>query len=91
MTTKVNLTSTEAKPLVKYEDGEHPAGYFIYISVVVMLIYFTGHFCPGIAYAVICVSRFIFCTNISHELVLNGFGWYLKATRDIHLVINTVL
>ena len=54
---KGKYTPSEAKPLVKDEDGEEASGTFSYSSVVGMLLYLLGHTHPEINYAVNCCER----------------------------------
>ena len=85
---KGKYTPSEAKPLVKDEDGEESSGTFSYSSVVGMLLYLSGHTRPDITYAVNCCARYMFCPKRSHELALKRLGCYLKQTRDCSLILN---
>ena len=85
---KGKFTPSEQSPLVKDADGEPPSGMFSYSSVVGMLLYFSGHTRPDIAFAVNCCARYMFIPNISHELALNRLKRYLKNTQDRGLVLD---
>ena len=74
--------------MMKDSDGPAACGSFSYSSVVVMLIYLSGHTFPGIAYAVNCCARYMFCPNHSYETALKRIGRYLKATWDQGLILN---
>ena len=74
--------------MVKCKDLEPPTGYFSYRSVVVMILYFDVNLRPDVAYTVGCGARYMFSPEYSHELAIKKIGWYLKATRDIGLVLN---
>ena len=52
----VKWTPAELKPLVKDADGEPAKEDFSFAGVVEMLLYLTGHSCPGISYAVNCAA-----------------------------------
>jgi len=78
----------EATPLTRDEDGETPQGAFSYASVVGMLLYLSGHTRPDRAYAVNCCARYMFSPRLSHEKALKRIGRYLKATRDMGLVLK---
>ena len=54
-----------------------------------MLLSFSGHTRPDIAFAVNCCEIYMFFTKHSHEEVLKRIGWYLKLSRDRGLVLNT--
>ena len=71
---KGKYTPAEAKPLVKYEDGEAANEGFSYASVVGMLLYLSGHTRPDITYAVNCCARYMFAPKHSHEMALKRIG-----------------
>ena len=85
---KNKFTPSGSSPLVKDADGTASCGSFSYSSMVVMLIYLSGHTRPNIAYAVNCCSRYMFCPNHSLENSLKRIGCYLKATQDRGLMLN---
>ena len=75
---KGKFTISEAKPLVKDENGELASGVFSYISVVGMLLYLSGHTRPYFLLAVNIFAQYMFSPKRSHELALNRLSHYLK-------------
>ncbi|KAL7480986.1 hypothetical protein ACHAW6_006661 [Cyclotella cf. meneghiniana] len=53
-----------------------------------MLIYFSGHSWPDIAYAINCCARYMFNPRLLHEKALKCIGCYLKARRDKGLILK---
>ncbi len=78
----------ESAPLVKDAEGFLSTCAFSYSSVVGMLLYFSGHTCPDIAYVVNCAACYMFCPKKSQEEALKHLGRYLKATHNRGLIIN---
>ncbi len=87
-TAKSKLTPLESKPLVKDEDGEPLSGDFSYSSVIGMMLYQSGHSRLDIAYAVNCAARYMLCPKHWHKIALKQIGRYLRATRDLGLILN---
>ena len=53
-------------PLTKYLDGDTCSESFAYASIVGIMLYMDGHYCPGITYSVSQVERFTFCPKRYH-------------------------
>ena len=56
--------------------------------MVGILLYISGHTRTYIAYEVNFCARYMFCPKHSLETELNRIGRYLKATRDLGLILN---
>ncbi|KAL7467942.1 hypothetical protein ACHAXS_008171 [Conticribra weissflogii] len=41
------------------------------------------------SYSINCCACYMICPKRSHEAALKQIGWYLKATRDCGLVLNS--
>lgn len=88
-TVNPKLTPAKATPLLKDADGALASGAFSYSSVVGMLLYLSGHTRFDIAYAVNCTVLYIFNPKKSlDETSEKRIVRYLKATRDMGLIIN---
>ena len=85
---KVNWMPVEGKTLVKDKYLYPTTLDFRYSSVVGMIMYLAGHFCPYIVYAVNCAVGYILFPKHFNELALKTIGLYLKATRNRGLLIN---
>lgn len=66
----------ERSSLVKDENGSDVEGDFNYVSVVDILLYFSGHTCPDITHAVNYCARYMFKPKLSHEKLLKRIGHY---------------
>ncbi|KAL7523470.1 hypothetical protein ACHAWF_000537 [Thalassiosira exigua] len=73
---------------VKDVNGEEAVGNFSYSSVVVILLYLSGHLRQDIAFAVNCCAYYMFCSKKSHNLELKRIGHFLKARGEKGLILN---
>ena len=87
---KKKITPSESSPLMKDAYGPAACHSFSYSSLVGMLPYLSGHTRTNIEYAVNCCSRYMFCPKHSNETALKRIISYLKATRDLGLVLNKI-
>ena len=87
-TLKGNFTPSQAKSLVKNENGEPASGMFSYSSVVDMLLYLSGNTNPDVAFAANSCARYMFSPKNSYELELKILECYLNQTKDIGMVLN---
>ena len=85
---KGNYSPAESVPLVNNDDCFPDSGSFIYSSVVLIILYLSGHTCPDIAFSVNCCARCIYFSKYSHEEYLKQNGRYLKLTCDRGLILN---
>ena len=86
---KGKFTPSEAKPLVKDENGEPSSGMFSYISIVWMTLYLYGNNRPYVALAVNICARYMFSPKQYHKLSLKILACYLKQTKDRGLNPNS--
>ena len=86
---KGKYTPSRSVHLVNGEDGVPSGVVFNYRSVIVMIIYISGHTCPDISIAFNCCVRYMFCPNHSHVQLLKQISWYLKLTQYRGLILNT--
>jgi hypothetical protein len=86
--TNAKRTPAEQKPLVKDKKGEPQQDTFNYASVMGMLLYFSGHTRPDLAYSVSQVARFMFNPKHLHEVALKRIGPYLIGTQDKGMIIK---
>ena len=63
---KVKWTQAKYKPLTKGKDGIKFSGEFSYSSVVLMMLYLTGHTHPEISYEIKCSKIYMFGPSHSH-------------------------
>ena len=86
---KGKYTPAGSIPLVNNDEGFPASGSFNYSSVVVILLYLSGHTRTYIAFAVNCCARYMFYPKHSHEEALNKIDRNLKMTRECGLILNT--
>ena len=75
---KGKFTASEAKTLVKDENGEPVSGMFNYISVSGMLLFLSRNISPNVNLAVNGCAQYMFSPKPSHELTLMMLARYLK-------------
>ena len=75
---KVKFTPSEAKPLVKDENGEPVSGMFSYISILGMLLYLSVNNHPDVSLAMNFCDRYKFNPKRTHKLALDILVRYLK-------------
>ena len=75
-------------PLTKDMDGDPCSEYFVYASIVGMLLYLAGNSCPDIHYSLIQVARLTLCPKRSHESGLKLIDRYLFVTRNKEFIIT---
>ena len=76
-------------PLTKDMDGDLCSESFAYASIVVMLLYLSGHSRPNIAYIDSKVARFTCCPKHFHKAGMKISGRYFLETRNKGLTINS--
>ena len=82
------FTPSEAKTLVKDENGKPESRMFRYLSIVGMLLYLSGHTFPDFAFQMNSCSRYMFRPKLSHKLTYNRLDHYLNQTKYCGLVLN---
>ncbi len=82
------FTPAEGKSLAENVNGEPASGDFNYSSMVVMLLYLSGHMSPNITLVVNYFTRYMFLPKPVHEHALQIIGHYLTAYSDKCLIMK---
>ena len=83
-----NSTSEDSNPLGKDANREPFKETWGYTSVVRMLLYLSGNYCPDIAFAVNQAAHFTHDPKQSHVVGIKKIVCYLISTRDKGLIFQ---
>jgi hypothetical protein len=85
---KIRHEPAASTPLGKHEDSSPRKESWSYASVIGMMLYLASNSRPDIAFAVHQCARFTHCANSEHEVAVKRIARYLKATKDLGLIMK---